>query len=80
MLFKSIVGDVRFAEEKFFEGERKRGEGGGGGGGVENLGRSVAGKKMRKEGLGAGGLLQDVVSGRQEHRETEREKVLFFCT
>ncbi len=27
---------------------------------------------MRKEGLGAVGLLQEVLSGRQEYRETER--------
>lgn len=41
------------------------------GGGI--FGRSVAKKKMRKEGLGTVGLLQDVVSGRQEYRKTERE-------
>lgn len=40
------------------------------GGGI--FGRSVAKKKMRKEGLGTVGLLQDVVSGRQEYRKTER--------
>lgn len=47
------------------------------GGGVENFGRSVAGKRMRKEGLGAVGLLQDVVSGRREYRETERQHFCF---
>lgn len=40
------------------------------GGGI--FGRSVAKKKMRKEGLGTVGLRQDVVSGRQEYRKTER--------
>lgn len=52
----------------FFEGERAQRRGVGGG----IFGRSVAKKKMRKEGLGTVGLLQDVVSGRQEYRKTER--------
>lgn len=33
---------------------------------------------MRKEGLGAVGLLQDVVSGRQEYRKTERQPHFFL--
>lgn len=47
-------------------------------GGGWNFGRSVAGRKMRKEGLGAVGLLQDVVSGRQEYRKTERQTHFFL--
>lgn len=38
----------------------------------------ISGKKMRKEGLGVVGLLQDVVSGRQEYRKTERRQQHFF--
>lgn len=54
-----------FAEERILK-EREEKKGGG-----WNFGRSVAGKKMRKEGLGVVGLLQDMVSGRQEYRKTE---------
>lgn len=67
-MVKSLVGDVTFAEERILkETEEKKGRG-------WNFGRSVAGKKMRKEGLGVVGLLQDVVSGRQEYRKTERRQ------
>lgn len=49
-LVKSL-GDVTFAEERILK-EREEKKGGG-----RNFGRSVAGKNMRKEGLGAVGLL-----------------------
>lgn len=70
-MVKSLVGDVRFAEETLKETEEKRGGG-------WNFGRSVAGKKMRKEGLGTVGLLQDVGSewetGIQKERHRERRQ------
>lgn len=62
--------------------ERESGEETRGGG--WNFVRSVAGKAMRREGLGTVGLLHDAVSGRQEYRKTVEgrdmltESLLFF--
>lgn len=63
----SQVADVTFAERRRIlkETEEKREWG-------WNFERSVTRKKMRKEGLGTVGLLQDVLSGRQE-RVRERD-------
>lgn len=64
-------GGRRFRAWKKKKHFKERGEQTGGG---WNFERSVAGKTMRKEGLGTVGLLQDVVSGRQEYRKTAREE------
>lgn len=61
---KRAVGDLTFAEGRGFR-ERDRGKKKG----EEFLGRSVAWLKIRKEGLGTVGLLQDVVSGDRKTAE-----------
>lgn len=69
--YNFLWGGGRFRAWKKKKHFKERGEQTGGG---WNFERSVAGKTMRKEGLGTVGLLQDVVSGRQEYRKTAREE------
>lgn len=66
----TVVEDVTFSDERILKEREKSREVSGGGILVD-----VAGKKMRKEGLGTGGLLQ--VSGRQEYRKTARQQCSF---
>lgn len=69
----SVVEDVTFSDERILkEREKSRRVSRGG------ILVDMAGKKMRKEGLGTGGLLH--VSGRQEYRETETAGLLLICS